>query len=537
MKQRLLIFVILFLVSLPIAYPFLQAGYFPTHDGEWAIVRLAEMHRELKLFQIPPRWAGYLNHGYGYPLFQFTYPGPYLIAETFNLIGFGLTDSIKILFSLTVFLSGGFMFLLGKKIWGTGGGLISAVLYLYAPYRMTNLFVRGSIGESVVFVLMPLLFWLFLQLSQKPTMRLILITSSSLALLNISHNALSLLFLPVLFVWCATLYLKNRNKQVLFSFGLIWLLGFGLSSWFWLPAVLEKEFIRLSIIPLADRITHFVTFNELLSGNWGFGTRPPLRIGLIHFGLGIISLILLALDLVKVKKFDHRKVAGGMLMVSFGLLFAISSYFWELPFYNKIDFPWRMLGIVMFLLALVGGVIVRGKYKKAIVVILVLGTIMLNIKYVTTQERIYKEDSYYSTNDATTTSANELMPIWVTKDPTIRPETKVASAGYGYVNVVKDKGQSLVLSTEFPDITVGSVKINTVYFPGWKAYLGEMQIPLTADKDGLINISVPAGIHRIELKYERTPIRWTADLITLISFIVSATTMYRYIVVDKKVIK
>ena len=32
------------------------------------------MVRELKEAQFPPTWAGYLNHGYGYPLLLFTYP-------------------------------------------------------------------------------------------------------------------------------------------------------------------------------------------------------------------------------------------------------------------------------------------------------------------------------------------------------------------------------------------------------------------------------------------------------------------------------
>lgn len=70
------ILILLFFTFL-FTFPFFKSGYFATQDGEWAIVRLAEMGRELRDIQIPPRWSDFLNHGYGYPLFLFTYPFPY----------------------------------------------------------------------------------------------------------------------------------------------------------------------------------------------------------------------------------------------------------------------------------------------------------------------------------------------------------------------------------------------------------------------------------------------------------------------------
>src|SRR3989344_450617 len=99
--KKYVVWILLLLVSLPVIIPFLKSGYFPTHDGEWAVVRLAEMHRELKDLQIPPRWSGYLNHGFGYPLFLFTYPLPYYLGEVLHLGGLGLTESIKVLFIIS----------------------------------------------------------------------------------------------------------------------------------------------------------------------------------------------------------------------------------------------------------------------------------------------------------------------------------------------------------------------------------------------------------------------------------------------------
>src|SRR3990167_7163437 len=91
MSKKAYFYIILFLliISLPVILPFFHQGYFPTHDGEWAVVRMAEMFREIRDHQFPARYSGYLNFGYGYPLFNFAYPFPYYLGTGLHLLGFG----------------------------------------------------------------------------------------------------------------------------------------------------------------------------------------------------------------------------------------------------------------------------------------------------------------------------------------------------------------------------------------------------------------------------------------------------------------
>ena len=89
------------IISIPLLIPYLHSGYFPTHDGEWAVVRLSDMFREVRDFQFPPRYSGNLNFGYGYPLFNFAYPFPYYIGIVIHMLGFGFVDTIKIISSAT----------------------------------------------------------------------------------------------------------------------------------------------------------------------------------------------------------------------------------------------------------------------------------------------------------------------------------------------------------------------------------------------------------------------------------------------------
>src|SRR3989344_346463 len=153
LRNKLFLPIILFLVTIPVLLPYAKSGYFTTHDGEWAVVRLADMYRTVRDLQIPARYSGYLNAGYGYPLFNFAYPIPYYVGLIPLILNAGFVGSIKLLFALSVPLSAFCMFLLSRKLWkNEWAGLVSAIVYVYAPYRMVDLFVRGSIGESLSFI-------------------------------------------------------------------------------------------------------------------------------------------------------------------------------------------------------------------------------------------------------------------------------------------------------------------------------------------------------------------------------------------------
>ena len=294
-KQTAFYFGVLFfsiLISFPVILPFFHPGYFPTHDGEWAVVRLGDMFRTLRDFQIPPRYSGALNFGYGYPLFNFTYPMPYYLGTLIHFLGFGFVDSIKILFALSVPFSAFFMFVASRKLWkNTWAGVVSSVLYVYFPYRMVDLYVRGSIGESLSFVLFPLLFYLDIKLIEKPSYFWVLGVGVSLAILVTTHNIMTVLFLPVwiLFIICKVIFDKKKDSIKPITISVF--LGIGLSAFFWIPALFEKHLILLSQTPIADRNLYFVNLSQLLLGRWGYGV--PTDLNGFTYQLGLPHLIAL----------------------------------------------------------------------------------------------------------------------------------------------------------------------------------------------------------------------------------------------------
>lgn len=524
---NLFLVLLIFVLSLPLILPFFHLGYFPTHDGEWAVVRLGAMHRAFLSGHFPVRWAGNLNFSYGYPLFLFTYPLPYYLGEIFNLIGFGLVGSIKLLFILSVIFSGLTMFWLGKEIFGSLGGLVMAVFYLYAPFRLVDLYVRGSLGESLAFVFFPLLFLAFLKVS-RGNFRWVSFGALLLASLILTHNVYALLFTPFLIIWAICLIYrvpaKNRKKLVL-NYLLLLVLGFGLSVFFLLPALVEKSEIALSQISLTDISQHFVNLSQLIKPNWGYGS--PGTEDAFSFQLGWIHLVGLATAFVFwLKAWRQRAKLSGFvfcfslisLLTLILLMMPVSLLFWQkTPLFSEIDFPWRLLGPASFFLALCLGYLTHHRLTRLLVVFLAILGLLVNLKYAKPQGVIDYPDEYYLTNEATTTSHDELMPLWVKKKPVARPASRVeVIIGEVSIGPVFENAKQIRLKVDAK--TESEIQLNTIYFPGWQVKVDDQVVPVAYDNErGLMRLKVIPGKHYVTASFGETPFWLIADLISLFS--------------------
>lgn len=509
--------IVVLLISLPLIHFYALPGFPQTQDGTWAIIRQAEMHREIKDLQFPPRWAGYLNHGFGYPLFLFTYPLPYLVGELVHLAGLGVVDTVKLLFIATTLGSALSMFLFAKGLWGNWGGLLSTVLYVYAPYRLLNLSKRGSLGELTAFIFYPLLFYLFPKLLLKPSAGLVLLTSLAFGLFMISHNASVVLFLPLLGFWICWVWRDIKSQKGIYAAVTATVVGLLLSAWFWLPAIVEKKYIALSQFPLADKSEHFLDFFILIGRRLHETSGLTLEIGFLHLALLVMVIVFLNLQ---EKVTQYKTYAYYFLCTTFVGIFLLTSFskpIWHLPLLSEIDFPWRMLGVVCFLLSALGGMVLV-RVKKNMVWVVICATLFLAIssnKYLKDVQRKTEPDTYYETNDATTTSNDELLPITVTEKPGVRTLEKAYFVSrLGQVSVTKQSSVELLLNTNstFNEVLV----VNTLFYPGWKAVVDGRTTPITTLKDrGLISLFVEQGQHEIRLHFDRTPVRWVADLMSL----------------------
>jgi len=533
-KKEILSLVLLLILTLPAVFPLFHPGFFPSDDGEWMVIRLTDFHRSFVSGQIPVRWAARLNYSYGYPVFNFLYPLSLYIGEFFHLLGFNFVDSIKLVFIFSFFLSGIFMYLFVNKLWGNLAGLVSAVLYIYSPYRFLDAYVRGSIGECLAFVFFPLIFLSLFYLKQKEvSFRYLVLGAISLAGLIMSHNIMAMLFLPLVLTYTFLLIIQQRYKFFMI-YALFFIFGLGLSCFFWLPALYDKKFIVLDHVAVANYWEHFPSLKQLIIPSWGYGPsvfgvqdQSSYQVGFVHLLVVVFSAYLL----IKFWRENYSPKFQILFFLfvflgAFFLMLSSSFTFWKIfPFLWRTQFPWRLLAITTFTSSILGGGLIKmteNKYKALLSYLIIVLVVILNWRYAKPQFFVNKPESFYTTNEATTTVKDEYMPVWVKEKPTNRPVQKVEIiSGRGRIeNLIYDSKK--ISFRVFAEEEV-KVQINTIYFPGW--YLKIDNQPLAKleinDPKGVINFMVSPGNHQVLAYFGETEVRVMADLISFGSLIIA----------------
>ena len=519
------ILILLFLLSTLSFFRMLRPGVYSTQD--FHLFRLYQFEKCLLDFQLPCRWAPDAGLGYGEPIFNFYGQVSYLAGEFFRLIGFSLIDSLKAVFAVSLAGSAIAMYFLAKKIWKNEfAGLISAVLYLFAPYRAVDVWVRGAFPEAVSFILFPLI---LLSIENKKFFTFTFLVAA----LVTTHNLSALMFLPVLVVW-----LILRKYWEGFIGGVVSLF---ISSYYLLPLIFESKFINIRNTTLGyfDFHNHFATSFELFISNfWGYGASVwgpkddlSLAIGYLQW---IVPVSVFVFLLVKVMSKRTNIVKN----LEFFVLFVLGWFFlfmthnkstpiWEtFSFLHYIQFPWRFLGMVVFCFSLAAGSIssfnVGKKFLFSIVV--VAATIFLNTAF-------FREDLWFKVNDSYYTTGSEwdrqrtasIGDYWPIFGPIPTNSAKESSE---YWRLVSKKSNYFKFETKFDQSSELVLPVN--YFPGWVAKVDGVDTPIVPSKEeGRIKLEVPSGNRVVELLFLNTTVRKLGNFISLLTIIVVMLFMYK----------
>ena len=252
------------------AFPLLNKGLLPTHDGEYHVIRFYEFDKTLRGGDWYPRWAPDLNYGHGIPLFNYVYPLPNYVASLLHFLGASFIDAFKINMFIATILGAIFFYLWTRIFWGNIGGAISSVFYTLSPYHLVDIYIRGSVGEVWALALFPGFLWGLTMLINTQKKIFMILSGAFFAAIIFSHNILGLMFVPFALSYALLLLYQKKNIKKLLIYVLVtFFWGVGLSAIFWLPALLEKQYVTgLQIFTIAD---NFPEIYQLLLPSWGSG--------------------------------------------------------------------------------------------------------------------------------------------------------------------------------------------------------------------------------------------------------------------------
>ena len=477
-KNKLWIFLIV-LCAAPALWGIFHPGFFISDDGSWMVIRLSAFYSAFSSGQFPTRFLPQLNNGFGYPVADFLYPLFLYVGSVLHVVKIPFVWDVKLILAGSIILSGIGMYLFLTKHFSKFSSFFGAITYIYLPYHLYDVYVRGSVGEVVSLAVVPFLFWAI----EKDSL---VLSAIFLGFLIPSHNTLALFFLP--FAVLYALVKKMSVKKIL----AIVALGLGLSAFFWMPALFDKQFTVFDSVAVANPSMYFVDRVSYLLIGW---------IALATFG---------AIFFFKSSLKDKYVIFFFLIgLISLFSSFSISSVFWHSKLLSEfVQFPFRFLSIFLICEAFLAGYCIE-KFKNKMIptVLFVLILFASAAPYIVPKSYSYQPDSFYATNVGTTTVQNEYMPKWVTTLPT-------SAASHSFTNLYQ-KGTRVAFTANMEKDA--AVTINFVYFPGWVATVDKRYVSLSANKSGLLQLQIPKGQHTVDVWFTETPFRLLADIISLVS--------------------
>ena len=482
--------------SIPSVFFLLSKGFFTTDDGSWMIIRFGAFYTSLADGQLPVRFLKGLNFGYGYPVANFLYPGFMYLATPFHIMGFGLVTSIKIILILSISLSGIFTFIWLRTFFGNISSFLGALVYIYTPYHLYDVYKRGSVGEVLALTFVPLaLFGI--------EKRIIPVISLAVFLLIISHNTMALLFLPIIIIYA----FLNRSTFKRNFLGIV--LGLLLSSFFIIPAVTELGLTYFRTITISDPLQYFANIN---------------LIGISSFCILILAIGIFFYSNKNGQKIENKKPFIFFVSVStIGILLSIplSGLLWKTSFNQFIQFPFRILSVLLLssaYLSAYGSHLIKSRLKYIFCGAILVLLFYSSANFLKPQDVTNTPDEVYLTNPSTTTIKNEYMPLWVKQFPTKEYLTKVIPIG-GSAKIDNIIEKSNNISFDVVNNSSTSLILNTIYYPGWSAYVDGKIVPISYNNNkGVIQIPLRPDSSRIQFKFSETPVRLMSDLLTILGF-------------------
>ena len=314
-----------------------------------------------------------------------------------------------------------------------------------------------------------------------------------------------------------------------------------LSSYYWLPAVLE---VKYTWYKFAGGNPQFVSLQSLLfsPSRYGFlfqgnDGEHRLIIGYAH----LIVLAILAVFLLK-KRFAKKELIYALwLLVSFiFVVFMIlpqSWYIWRtLSYMNNFQFAWRLLIIVAFISSTAAGLIITKIKHKGLIILLCLFVILSTIlnwgnrKMVPEDKNMYKNEwvlytEYYDESNLQNSKRFDLNPRLFVKQLAMKYPQKP-------MNIINGDGNVLSLSRtpikhEYIVYTKSILKLkeNTNYFPGWTLKVNNKLQKINyreRNHEGKMVFMLSPGLYHVIFTFEDTPIRYYSKIISGITALLLA---------------
>ena len=527
----ILIIIASIIISIPLANKSLNIY---RDDGIQHICRIIGTEQTLADKQFLPMIMSNLCNNFGYSWNIFYSPLTAYMSVMFRIFNFSYVNCLKLCMFVIVLLSGLTMYKLTFRITKNKKlATLASIIYILAPYRITDMYIRTALAELASFIFIPIVFeGLYIIVNEEKKSYKLALGAAGLIL---THQVIAMYTAIICFVYLIVFFKKLKSKTVLKNIGVNLLFCILMTSFYWV-GLLQHYFSTSYEVFVPGRmereevlIFYKAKFSQL------FITNSEQT---MIYAIGLLSVIGLVLTPIAYKKVPEEYKKTYMFFLITGVILigmTLSIFpFEKLPqALTMLQFTFRLFTFTSFFFAFVVATnfaILIKNFKTLDIVVLLTISILLLVPYKSKLDFNLKDNEERLINGVRIT------------ENTGRVHAGMASMEYLPTKAFKNlkyianrKDEVIVLDNDeavISDYTKQASNMNCkisninkettielpyIYYLGSRVYANGQEITYTESDNGFIQINI-AKDSQIKVKYLGTNEMLISYAVSIISF-------------------
>lgn len=527
----ILIIIASIIISIPLANKNLNIY---RDDGIQHICRIIGTEQTLADKQFLPMIMSNLCNNFGYSWNIFYSPLTAYMSVVFRIFNFSYVNCLKLCMFVIVLLSGLTMYKLTLRITKNKKlATLASIIYILAPYRITDMYIRTALAELASFIFIPIVFeGLYIIVNEEKKSYKLALGAAGLIL---THQVIAMYTAIICFAYLIVFFKKLKSKTVLKNIGVNLLFCILMTSFYWVgllqhyfstsyevfvPGRMERE--EVLIFYKAKFSQLFITSSEQT----------------MIYAIGLLSVIGLVLTPIAYKKVPEEYKKTYMFFLITGIVLIGMTLkifpFEKLPqALTILQFTFRLFTFTSFFFAFVVATnfaILIKDFKTLDIVVLLTISILLLVPYKSKLDFNLKDNEERLINGVRIT------------ENTGRVHAGMASMEYLPTKAFKNlkyianrKDEVIVLDNDeavISDYTKQASNMNCkisninkettielpyIYYLGYRVYANGQEIKYTESDNGFIQINI-AKDSQIKVKYLGTNEMLISYAVSIISF-------------------
>ena len=531
--------------ALLVVSPFLWLGSASGHDFGFHTASWLDVAGQWKEGIIFPRWTEWANHGFGEPRFIFYPPLSWMLGAALGFVApWNAVPGVFIVLVQT--MAGLCFFSLARRFLPLRAALFGAACYAANPYALLIVYMRSDFAEQLACAVMPLVVLTALQLcgmvenrrrSVPRAMALFAVAFAAVWLSNAPAGVMASYSVALIFAWAAV---REKSWRPLWGGACGLALGFGLTSFYLLPAAYEQSWVNIAqtlssgLLPSENFLYTLIDDPEHNVFNWIASSVAVLLMVMT----GIAGIAAHRRAAKEEESGEPRELWRVLLLLSAAatiLMIRPSSFFWEhLPKLRFVQFPWRWMAIlaVPYAYFLAAGIARRHRgwiwAWGAVVLVVIGGTATLLVQKAwwdsedipVLREAIAHDLGFEGTDEYDPVGDDHYNLPEKAPRAQVLPPAEESEGGAAQTEIQIGRWTAEEKNLRVASRVPVRVALRLLDYPAWRVEVnGKAVTPGHAETNGEMVLLLAPGPQRVTSKFVRTPDRKLGDGISVLALL------------------